>query len=276
MGNLRKLEFFLLRYVPDAVREEFANIGVVVLESEAKGSSFADVRFTQDWRRVHCLDRDADIEMLQAMEREIRDHLRKAANREVFLKKMREGFSNLIQLSATKGCLAENPEAEMKLLARMYVDAPAYVGARGIRMVGSGRQKTWNTMRKSFEDAGVWELMSKGIAAAPYTRPGDPLKIDFGYRVGNEIRLFHAVSLKKNIEPAISLASRFPQIVAGMARGDGTAAELTAVVGEYDPLVPEVGYALSELAERGVRVAEERMMGEIAGRARMELLGGRA
>jgi hypothetical protein len=32
------------------------------------GADFADVRFTRDWRRVRCLDPQADIEMLQALE----------------------------------------------------------------------------------------------------------------------------------------------------------------------------------------------------------------
>ena len=50
MADLRQLEFFLLRYVPDAVKDEFVNIGVVMLEPGANGAGFADVRFTRDWR----------------------------------------------------------------------------------------------------------------------------------------------------------------------------------------------------------------------------------
>ena len=34
MPDLRKCEFFLLRYVPDAVKDEFVNIGVLVLDAE--------------------------------------------------------------------------------------------------------------------------------------------------------------------------------------------------------------------------------------------------
>ena len=32
MAERRQLEFFLLRYVPDAVKDEFVNIGVVMVE----------------------------------------------------------------------------------------------------------------------------------------------------------------------------------------------------------------------------------------------------
>ena len=32
MAELKQLEFFLLRYVPDAVKEEFVNIGLLMRE----------------------------------------------------------------------------------------------------------------------------------------------------------------------------------------------------------------------------------------------------
>ncbi len=72
MADGRQLEFFLLRYVPNVVKDEFVNIGVVMVEPGAKGGGFAEVRFTRDWRRVRCLDPQADVEMLEALEREIR------------------------------------------------------------------------------------------------------------------------------------------------------------------------------------------------------------
>ena len=52
-------------------------------------------------------------------------------------------------------------------------------------------------MREAFEQAGVWKhkQMRKRIAVAEYTHPGDPLKIDCGYRPNGEVKLFHAVSL---------------------------------------------------------------------------------
>ena len=81
MAELKKLEFFLLRYVPDAVKDEFVNVGLVMLEPGADGAGFADVRFTRDWRRVRCLDPQADVEMLEALERDIRGQLGQARDR---------------------------------------------------------------------------------------------------------------------------------------------------------------------------------------------------
>ena len=65
--------------MPDAVKDEFVNIGVVMIEAAVNGSAFADVRFRRDWRRVRCVDPDADIEMLEALERDIRSQLGEAA-----------------------------------------------------------------------------------------------------------------------------------------------------------------------------------------------------
>ena len=88
MAERKKLEFFLLRYVPDAVKDEFVNIGVVMVEPGGNGAGFADVRFTRDWRRVRCLDPQADVEMLAALEREIRGQLKATQDREVLLRRL--------------------------------------------------------------------------------------------------------------------------------------------------------------------------------------------
>ena len=50
MAQFRQCEFFLLRYVPDVVKGEFVNLGVVLLEEGDNG--FTDVRFLRDWRRA--------------------------------------------------------------------------------------------------------------------------------------------------------------------------------------------------------------------------------
>ena len=179
MNERRQCEFFLLRYVPDAVKDEFVNLGVVLFEpGEAGGqAAFADVRFTRDWRRVRCLDPDADVEMLEALEREISERLAEGGrSREWLLNRMEDSFSNAIRLTPAKAVLAESPQAEMENLAQLYLER----GRRGERRA-SGRQMVFGKMREQFERHGVWQFMRKGIAVAEYTHRGDPLKIDCGY-----------------------------------------------------------------------------------------------
>ena len=56
------------------------------------------------------------------------------------------------------------------------------------------------------------------------------VKFDFGYRVGETIKLFHAVSLKTNVDQAMVLASRYPKIASSIAQMNKAASVLTAVV----------------------------------------------
>ena len=75
MADLKQLEFYVLRYVPYVAKEEFINIGVLLFEPVANGFRFVDVCMTNDWRRVYCLDRHVDIEVLQGLEPYIRTQL---------------------------------------------------------------------------------------------------------------------------------------------------------------------------------------------------------
>ena len=69
----RACEFQLLRYVPDAVRNEFVHIGVILREQG--GREPVQIRFTRDWRRVRCIDPDADTALLEGMESELKQAL---------------------------------------------------------------------------------------------------------------------------------------------------------------------------------------------------------
>ena len=134
MKKRRQCEFFLLRYVPDAVKDEFVNLGVVLYEPGKAGSgqaAFAGVRFTRDWRRVRCLDPDVDVEMLEALEREIRERLAEGGkSREWLLNRMEDSFSNAIRLTPAKAVLAESPQAEMENLAQLYLERVRRGGGR--------------------------------------------------------------------------------------------------------------------------------------------------
>jgi hypothetical protein len=266
MAEKQKLEFFLLRYVPDAVKGEFVNVGLVMVEPGANGSGFAEVRFTRDWRRVRCLDPQADVEMLEALEREMRGQLR--GDRATLLKRLEDSLSNVIQVTETKGCLAEDPAREMEAMAEMYLEGARVAGTRE----ASGRQKILGAMREAWERAGVLKLLSS-VPVAEYTRAGDPFRFDFGYRVGGEIKLFHAVSLKASVDAAVMLAARYPKIAEGMLKTkDPIAAALTAVVDDgLDKNKDEIGFALGMMEENRIRVAAAGEMPGIAEAVRVEL-----
>jgi len=267
MGYKRQLEFFLLRYVPNAVRNEFVNIGLVMVEGGADSGGFADVRFTRDWRRVRWLDPQADVEMLEALELDIRKRLAAREDRAILLRQMEDSFSNAIQLSPTQKCLAEDPVVEIEAMASMYLEAAKVNGKRE----PSGRQRILATMREEFGRAGVAKFVLP-VPVAPYTKPGDPFQFDFGYRVGNEIKLFHAVSLKVGVDSAVLLAARYTKIAPVMSKVAGAAPLLTAVIDDdLDRGQESVQFALSMMEEERIRIAVAADMPLIAEVARREL-----
>jgi hypothetical protein len=252
MTERRQCEFFLVRYVPDPVKNEFVNIGVLL--REAGHPEGAQVRFTKDWGRVRCVDPDADLAMLEAMETEMRRRLAEAGDGTTpLMKTMEDSFSQLLQITEPKACLAENVAAEMDQLMRLYVEPRKESSRKAL----SGRQALVRNLRTQFEHAGVWDLMRKRIAAADYTQPGDSLKIDCGYKPNGVIRMFHAVSLFGDVELAKVLAFSAPALRSGVARRENAELELTAIVEPLRDAQGDVNH--DEHAEQQYRFGVETM-----------------
>jgi hypothetical protein len=236
--------------VPDPVRGEFANIGVLLCEAgsaSANPAQPAHLRFTRDWSRVRCLDAGADIGLLEALEAEIAARLPHEAGAAAngapvykpLLALLEDSLSNSIQITEPRACLATSVAAELDLLMKMYVE-PLKIAQPRRR---TGRAAIAAAMRTEFERTGAWAMMRKKIAASIYTQPGDPMKIDCGYRPnsgvpgelvrggGNGvIKMFHAVSLDADAEAAKVLAYSAPRLHEGVQRIESAHLELTAVV----------------------------------------------
>ena len=267
MAEKRQVEFFLLRYVPHAVRQEFVNIGVLMVEGGENGAVFADVRFAKDWRRVRGMDPQADVEVIEALLREIRAEVGEIRDRATLLKRMEDSFSNVIQLSGPMTLVTASPAQEIETLASMFVDETKVGSAR----VLTGRMGILAAMRDAFEQAGVADLLHP-VPAEPYTKAGDPFKFDFGYRAGRELKLFHAVSLKAGVETAVTLAARYPRILPVMEKVTGAKPGLTAVVDDdLDRSADAIQFALGMMEEERIRIAVAAEMPLIAEVARREL-----
>jgi len=269
-------EFFLIRYVPDPVKGEFTNIGVLL--REAGRDETARVRFTRDWTRVRCMDADADIGLLEALEGEIDRRLRLgSADPKPVLAMIEDTFSNSIQMTDARASLAETVPAELDLLMKMYVE-PLKVKQDRRR---TGRAAIATGMRNEFERAGVRGLMRKRIHANMYTQPGDPMKIDCGYRPNGVIKMFHAVSLEADVEAAKVLAYSAPRLYEGVQRVEGARLELTAVVeplrmvageGEDEPESGErYRFGVETMESQQIRVVTMNDLARAAATARVDL-----
>jgi hypothetical protein len=266
MPEKLQCRFFVLRYAPDAVKNEFANIGVVLLPP----AGGAHVRFTRDWSRVLCLDPEADLDVLQALENDLREKLREVnGDRDFILRRIQDSFSNAIQPSEFQACLAGAPAAEADELARIYLERPQR--RRQSREL-STRQAIFRRMRSEFEAAGVWPLMEEKIPVSRYTRSGDPLKIDCGYSPNGTVKLFHAVALGADVNAAKVLAYSFPQLAAGIRKAEGKQALLTAVVEDDLQADDEaVKFARETLEQNAIVMASAGEMPRIAADAAREL-----
>ena len=274
----RACEFHLLRYVPDAVRNEYVHIGVILKEQGGGPAGSPEpplVRFTRDWRRVRCLDPEADTALLEGMESELRRRLENDPEGRL-MQMLSDSLSLNVQLTEPKAYLAESLPAGMEELMRLYVEPPPREKTQRL----SGRAAIQARMRTEFEQAGVWELLRKRIAASEYTRPGDPLRIDVGYRPNGVIRMFHAVSLEPGVEMAKVLAFSAAGLRAGVERVEKASLELTAVVepaarlgaSDEEPERLEIyRFGVETMEENQIRVLTTSDLGRVAETARREL-----
>ena len=116
MSSRLECEFLLVQYVPDPVRNEFVHVGVILRETTGR---VASVRFTSDWRRVRCLDPDADTEQLEGLESELRRRFEQEPDGNL-MHVLEDSFSTSVQVTRAKGYLAESVEAGVEELMRMY------------------------------------------------------------------------------------------------------------------------------------------------------------
>jgi hypothetical protein len=268
LAGKRQLEFFLLRYVPDAVKGEFVNFGLVTLADGGSGVELIDVRFTKDRSRIVCLDPGCDLDVLNALQKEIQQEIGQTRDRAALMKRMEDSFSGVVQISAMMPVLTEKTALqEIDDVARIFLEIPKLKRVRE----PAGRQRILDTIRTEFEKAGVLSLMSP-IPAEPYSRPGDPFEFDFGYRIGSELKMFHAVSMRGNVDSAVLLASRYSRIAPAIARLAEAVPLLTAVIeNELDETRAEIGFALEMMRESKIVVSRTTEMPKIAEKARMEL-----
>ena len=296
MTELHKLEYMVLRYVPDVVKGEFVNLGVILVEQEKPGAGFADVKFVKELGRLPLVDPEIEIKTLIALQSDIRAGLNSLvedcskggealSRHEWFLRTCQDSFSNALQVSDAKAIWAADPAAELDRLMKTYCEPTQRVG-RTREDRASGRSYIVSRMTDEFQRVNAWELMAKEIEASVYTGKGDPLKIDCGYKIETRLaaeslgipaglnsitRLFHGVSLKQNTQLAKVLAFSWPRLYDGIARVKESHAVLTAVVeDDLDRGTPEVEFALNTMLEN-MTVRYVSQLPEIADVARREM-----
>lgn len=238
VADKRALTYRVLRYVPNLVRDEWVNIGVLVFDEKSGERRLRLVEEPEEYARVRRLHPGADESLLRALRNDLEDRFARASElfrgngeahaagngRADWLKllgKWDDTLSNALQLSPQKGVYASDMDAETE---RLYADqvaperGPSRVGAPGSR--GVIRSYCAQVLRQ----ARLWERVQKGVRAEEFTFPGDPMRIDYGYRRNGTRGFVQTLSVTRAPGDAKSLAYTVERI-----RGRVKSSEFTAV-----------------------------------------------
>jgi hypothetical protein len=265
MGNWRQLDLYPLQLLLHALRGDFVTIGFVLIESDG---GFAQVRFTRDWKMLQCVAPHLEWEWFRTVESDLLGKLGRLRTREELVDHVRVRFGTIIEVGPTKGVLTDDPMKEMEVLTGIYL-LPVEPGER-VRQ-RTGRAAILYAMEQEFKDVSVLDLLQRDLDLVRYTGPGDPLRIDFVYRIGSAVKMFHAVSMATGVEPALALAFRFSRVDEGMRR-EQLHASLTAVVDKETTLQEDrARFAIGMLEQNSVRVKTIREMAEIAAEVQRDL-----
>lgn len=207
----RTLHYRILRYTPNLIRDEWVNIGVLLEETledaqRRRASLRRAARFVEDdadlarIRRVHPA---ADRNLLRSLGDEFERQLAAPeAEVAVYLEKLGQTLSNAVQFSPQRAVLAADFDAEMERLFRTYVARPP--AARS----AADRARTWirDRLETIFRRHRILDKMERGIRVEEFTQPGDPMRLDYGYRYNGTRGYLQMVSLDRHPSQAKVLA----------------------------------------------------------------------
>jgi hypothetical protein len=231
--------YFVFRYVPNLLRNEGLNIGILLHCPEER---YLGCRFPSDFRWLRRVHPQADLELLGELQADFEKQIEASErDHEGYLGSLSESLSTLIQLEGPRACLLADPQTEIESVYRRSIGPhPAKIPPPDSRL------RVKQRLTAALTRAHVWERLEKRIPADRWTQPGDPFAFDYGYTRENSLRLIHALSLKRDTRLAKTLVYTL-----GCVRRREPA-KLTAVV---DTLPESDGY--NRVAFAAVRILQE-------------------
>ena len=203
------LAYHILRYVPDLIRDEWVNIGVLVFNPETGERRLRLIEDQDEYNRVRRLHPWADEALLRALRDNLENRLESGIHSgaeipwQNVLDKWQETLSNALQIAPQKGVLADDLDTE---LDRLYVDHVA-VPRRSIRAgLPGGRAAIRSYCAQVFRQARIWDRIKKSVRVAEFTFPGDPSRVDYSYQRNGTRGFVHTLSVTRAPQDAKSLS----------------------------------------------------------------------
>jgi Protein of unknown function (DUF3037) len=177
--------YVILRYTPNLVRNEWVNIGVLLFDPASGERRLRLIEEQEEFARVRRLHPAADEGLLRGLRDDLEDRLGDARHTaengdwQKLLAKWEDTLSNALQLAPQKGVYAVDLDAELE---RLYADHVAPQRAAS-RVGGAGtRAFVRNYCAQVWKLANLWGRLEKAVPVREFTFPGDPMRIDYGYR----------------------------------------------------------------------------------------------
>jgi Protein of unknown function (DUF3037) len=222
----------ILRYVPNLIRDEWVNVGVLLEQMPDEGAAQTRValRFIEEnseFARVRRVHPEIDEDLLRSLPAEIERGLRgTGSDAAAYLGKLDQTLSNVLQFGPEKAVLTDDFRAE---LDRLYADQVSPPARKGHGVVQSGLDWIRTRLTDIFRRHRVLGRLERDVSVSGFTFSGDPMKIDYAYQNGAR-GFVHAVSLKRDLSRAKALA-----YTAGRVRQKAGKVEFTAMT-EVEPL----------------------------------------
>jgi hypothetical protein len=214
----RAFAYRILRYTPNLVRDEWVNIGVLLFAPETGERRLRLIEEQDEFNRVRRLHPRADEALLRRLRDDLEDRFQSVngtggsgSDWQALLAKWDDTLSNALQLAPQKGTRAQDLDAEMERLYNGHVAlerAPAPWACRA----AAGRCVL--TVRRSSAQAPLWERIQKRVHVEEYTFPGDPMRMDYGYRRNGTRGFVHTLAVNRAPAEVKNLAYTAERIAA--------------------------------------------------------------
>ena len=210
----RTLVHRILRYVPNLLRDEWVNIGVLLYDPTTGERRLRLIAEEQEFDRLRHLHPRVDEESLRGLREHMESRLgavpQSSGNGGPIRGTLRNGQGNTkpdatdwfqvlekwdatlsqsVQFADPKATTAGDIDTEIERLYRERVAV-----RQNFAPVGPGRATTRDRMRdyinQVFRQAGIWNLIQTNVPVSEYTLDGDPMVIDYGYLRNDRMRGF--------------------------------------------------------------------------------------
>jgi hypothetical protein len=180
--DLHSCAFHIIRYMPNLIRDEWLNVGVVIHDPVENRFRVRIIDEAPEFARLRRLHPATDEGLLRSLASLLDSTLAEHSDAlAAWIAKLDQTLSNALQFSPQKGVLASDIDSELERLYHDHVEPPR-VRAAPLTEVFATRSTIRAKADEVFHSTGLWEKLTRSVRVADYTFAGDPLRLDYSYR----------------------------------------------------------------------------------------------